>query len=87
MSNVTLIIAEKPNTAEPIARFLGLEKKSVYWEGKGYRVVGAYGHLVELFEPSQYDAKYKIWNEEDLPIIPSIFQYCVGAEEYRATRF
>lgn len=42
--------------------------------GNGYYVAWCIGHLVRLVYPDAYDLKYKIWREEDLPIIPSEFK-------------
>lgn len=67
----TLVLAEKPSVAKDLARVLGAnEKHKSYMEGPHYVVTWALGHLVELAEPEDYDAKYKTWNLEDLPIVP-----------------
>ncbi|AJY77988.1 type IA DNA topoisomerase [Paenibacillus beijingensis] len=72
----TLIIAEKPDMGRTIAAVV--EPKAVnrrtYLEGERYIVTWAIGHLVGLAEPDSYDAKYKRWNEHDLPIIPDRFK-------------
>lgn len=82
-----LIIAEKPLTAEPIAaNRKAVNKKEGYYEGNGYIVTSAYGHLVELFEPEDYDTRYKEWKLEDLPILPE-FKFKVHQEKYRRNRF
>ncbi|MFZ1806399.1 MAG: DNA topoisomerase [Cyclobacteriaceae bacterium] len=82
-----LIIAEKPLTAQPIAaNRKAVNKREGYYEGNGYIVTSAYGHLVELFEPEDYDSRYKEWKLEDLPILPD-FRYKIHEEKYRKSRF
>ncbi|HEY0653722.1 MAG TPA: DNA topoisomerase [Chryseosolibacter sp.] len=84
---MVLIIAEKPLTAEPIAaNRKASTKHDGYFEGNGYIVTSAFGHLVELFEPEDYDPRYKTWSLQDLPIIPR-FQYKIQDEPYRKKRF
>lgn len=48
--------------------------RRTYLEGEHYIITWAIGHLVTLAEPDQYDAKYKKWNDRDLPIIPQDFK-------------
>lgn len=67
----TLVLAEKPSVGRDIARVLGCQKISrSYIEGDHYIVTWALGHLIELKMPEEYDARYKVWRMEDLPIIP-----------------
>jgi DNA topoisomerase-3 len=66
-----LVLAEKPSVAKEIARVLGCNQKNKsFIEGPKHVVTWALGHLVTLAEPHDYDAKYKTWNLEDLPILP-----------------
>lgn len=68
----SLVLAEKPSVAKEIARVLGCQQKHKhYMEGPGYVVTWALGHLVTLAEPEEYDPKYKNWNLDDLPLLPS----------------
>lgn len=68
----SLVLAEKPSVAKEIARVLGCQQKHKhYMEGPGYVVTWALGHLVTLAEPEEYDPKYKSWNLDDLPLLPS----------------
>lgn len=68
----SLVLAEKPSVAKEIARVLGCgQKQKSYMEGPKYVVTWALGHLVTLAEPEEYDPKYKTWNLEDLPLLPS----------------
>ncbi len=48
--------------------------KRTYLEGDRFIITWAIGHLVTLAEPDQYDARYKRWNDQDLPIIPDKFK-------------
>lgn len=67
----SVVIAEKPSVARDIARVLQCHKKgSGFLEGDKYIVTWALGHLVTLADPETYDAKYKQWNLEDLPMLP-----------------
>ncbi|MGG2067379.1 DNA topoisomerase III [Bacillus sp. S14(2024)] len=67
----SVVIAEKPSVARDIARVLKCDKKgNGYIEGNKYIVTWALGHLVTLADPESYDAKYKNWNLEDLPMLP-----------------
>ncbi|OCA83363.1 DNA topoisomerase III [Bacillus sp. FJAT-27225] len=68
----SLVLAEKPSVAREIARVLGCRQSTKsYIEGDKYIVTWALGHLIELKMPENYDTKYKVWNLEDLPIIPN----------------
>ncbi len=67
----SLVLAEKPSVAREIARVLKCSNKQKgYIEGNHYVVTWALGHLVTLAEPDDYDAKYKQWRLEDLPMLP-----------------
>ncbi len=61
--------------ARDLARALGAaSRKTSYYEGNGYTVTWATGHLVGLAEPHQYDSRYKTWRLSDLPIIPDEYK-------------
>ena len=66
-----LVIAEKPSVGRDIARVLQCRGKG---EGFLYNdntiVSWAIGHLVSLWEPEEYDDRYKKWRMETLPIVP-----------------
>ena len=50
-----LCTAEKPSVAGDIARVVGAKNKCKgYYEGNGYLVTWAVGHLVGLAEPEAY---------------------------------
>ncbi|MCD8784946.1 DNA topoisomerase III [Staphylococcus gallinarum] len=68
----SLIIAEKPSVGIDIANSLNInEKRNGYFENNKYIVTWALGHLVTNATPEQYDAKYKEWKLNVLPIIPN----------------
>ncbi len=81
----TLLIAEKPSVGQDLARVLTgpFQKKEGYLEGPEDVVTWAVGHLVQLAEPDEYDAKYKRWRMEDLPIVPERFKLVVRDERSR----
>lgn len=67
----SVVIAEKPSVARDIANVLKCTKKgNGFLEGDKYIVTWALGHLVTLADPEAYDAKFKSWNLEDLPMLP-----------------
>jgi DNA topoisomerase-3 len=69
-----VILTEKPSVARDIARCLNIRnKRDGYFEGNGYRITWAFGHLVELKEPDDYHKEWKRWSLETLPIIPEKF--------------
>ena len=75
-----LVIAEKPSVALSIAKVIGADKREDgYLEGNGYIVSWCVGHLVELASPESYDEKYEKWRYDDLPILPSQWNYQIVA--------
>ena len=69
-----LCIAEKPSVARDLAEILGAKNKhDGYLEGNGYCVTWVFGHLCSLKDPEDYNANWKYWKLEDLPIIPPQF--------------
>ncbi len=70
-----VILAEKPSVARELAAFLNAtSRRDGYFEGNGYQVTWALGHLVELKEPSDYDPSLKTWSLDTLPFIPDEFE-------------
>ncbi len=70
-----VILTEKPAVARSIASCLNINRKyDGYFEGNGYQIVWAFGHLVELKEPDEYRSEWKRWTLESLPIIPEKFE-------------
>jgi DNA topoisomerase-3 len=69
-----VVIAEKPSVARDIASFLRAgSRHDGYFEGGGYQVTWAFGHLAELKKPEDYRPEWKSWSVADLPIIPAKF--------------
>jgi len=88
---MTVIIAEKPSLARNIVAGIQeaqggtLAKKNGYFEGGGYIVTWAFGHLFSLCDIEDYtggDPKAK-WSLDGLPCFPSEFRYKlkVGADK------
>src|SRR3954467_14500264 len=69
-----VVLAEKPSVAREIAAILGADsRREGYFEGRGYQVTWALGHLVMLKEPEDYDPALKRWSLQSLPIGPERF--------------
>lgn len=74
-----LIIAEKPSLARNICAGIGeMKKKNGYFEGCGYLVSWAFGHLfglcdIEAYNPLPDGQKY--WSMDNIPCFPSEFRY------------
>ena len=68
-----LYIAEKPSMGAEIAKCLTgpVQRRDGYLITKDGIVTWAFGHILRQAEPEEYNAKYKKWNADDLPIIPS----------------
>ena len=70
-----LILAEKPQVGRDLARVLGVSGR-----GDGslvserYVITWCIGHLVELCEPHEYDAAWKPWRLDRLPMLPRPFK-------------
>jgi DNA topoisomerase III len=81
----TLVIAEKPSVGTDLARVLKgpFKKGEGVLEGPEHVITWAVGHLVQLAEPDEYDAKFKRWRMEDLPIVPDRFKLVVRDERSR----
>lgn len=65
-----VVIAEKPALGRAIADALpGNESvRSGIIEKGEYSIIWAFGHLLTLKDPEEYDEKYKNWKMEDLPV-------------------
>ena len=67
-------IAEKKSAAESIAAVIGaLAPRDGFYEGNGYQVTWAIGHLCTLKEPHDYTEMWKRWSLSSLPMIPPRF--------------
>ncbi len=65
-----VILCEKPVIGQEIAKALpgkGTSKDGVIYK-ENYVITWAFGHLIGLKEPEDYDEEYKDWKLEDLPI-------------------
>ncbi len=70
-----VIIAEKPSVARDIAKVLDIKaSKKGCIEGRGCAVTWAFGHLVTLQEPGEYDPSLKRWSLDSLPFVPEEFK-------------
>lgn len=74
---VRLILAEKPSVAQNIAFCIGAAERvrdgnNAYYQGNGYIVTNAVGHLIGIGMPEDYG--YEKWEIETLPIFPGQFR-------------
>ncbi len=91
MSNI-LVIAEKPEVAKDISSAMIPAAK----EGKGYFygdvdgdtwvVTSAFGHLLMLCDPEDYDRKYASWKLEDLPVYFPDWELKESPDAYKKER-
>ncbi|MFB2348481.1 type IA DNA topoisomerase [Priestia megaterium] len=76
-----LIIAEKPSVSKNIADALKIKgRQDGYFEGNGYIVTWAFGHLLQLYDAKDYDDKMSTWKMENFPFIPETFKYKVKSD-------
>lgn len=77
----TVVVAEKPAVARAYAEVLGAARfVQGFWEGNGYRVTCAIGHLVQLADPGTMNPDWKAWSLEQLPLIPNGWVYAAREE-------
>ncbi len=83
-----VIITEKPSVARDIAAVLNItNKKRGYIEGRGCVVTWAFGHLVTLQEPGDYDPALKRWSLDTLPFVPDKFKLSLIKNQGVAEQF
>lgn len=71
-----LILTEKFSVASDFAKALGISKKGDgCFRNERTIITWAVGHLVELYEPEDYDDNLKKWRIDTLPLIPEKFRY------------
>lgn len=72
-----LIIAEKPSLARNIVAGIGeMKKYNSYFEGCGYIVSWAYGHLFSLCDIEDYqEDKNPKWRLDNIPCFPKQFKF------------
>ena len=76
-----LILAEKPSVSKNIADALKIRQRyDGYYEGNGYIVTWAFGHLLQLKDAKEYDEKMASWKLDHFPFIPEKFQYKVKSD-------
>lgn len=76
--SIKVIIAEKPSVAKNIADALKIKtRQDGYFEGNGYIVTWAFGHLLQLYDVKDYDENKATWAMENFPFIPEEFKYKV----------
>ena len=70
-----VVITEKPSVARDIAGVLKItDQKKGYIEGRGCAITWAFGHLVTLLDPGEYDPELRKWRLDSLPFIPAEFK-------------
>ena len=66
-----LFIAEKPSLGKAIAAELGVTQNNQNFQVCGSDVVTwCFGHLLEQYDPDDYDEAWKLWRRNSLPMIP-----------------
>ncbi|WP_101776050.1 DNA topoisomerase III [Pasteurella oralis] len=69
-----LFLCEKPSQGNDIAKVLGATKRAegcILSADQRICVTWGIGHLVEQFQPEQYNPTFKRWSFDTLPIIPT----------------
>ena len=85
---MTVCIAEKKSVAESIAKVLGaLSPRDGFFEGNGYCVTWALGHLCTLKEPHDYTEMWQRWSLGSLPMIPPKFGIKLMGERSKERQF
>jgi len=88
MPLVKVVLAEKPSVARELATYLKANsRRDGYFEGSGYQVTWALGHLVELQSPADYDAALQKWSVETLPFVPDDFQLKLRGDQRTRKQF
>ena len=76
---MVLIIAEKPSLARNIVAAIGkMTRRDGYFEGEGYIVSWAFGHLFSLADIEHYNPAPEGavgWTMENLPCFPEKFDF------------
>lgn len=79
-----LIIAEKPSLARNIVAGIGqMKKNNGYFEGLGYIVTWAFGHLFSLCDIEDYTGETSTgrWSMENIPCVPEAFRFKLKSGE------
>lgn len=74
---MVLIIAEKPSLARNICAGIGeMKRRNGYFEGNGYLVTWAFGHLFSLCDIEEYsDTAAGRWSMDNIPCFPEQFKF------------
>ena len=85
-----LIIAEKPSLARNIVAGINpkMRKTSGYYEGDGYLVTWAFGHLFSLCDIEEYGEQadaHARWTMDNLPCFPKEFRYRIKKDASKQT--
>jgi len=75
MRDKTLILCEKPSVAADFAKALQAGRREGFFESGNHVITFAFGHLLELFSPDDYDKSLGTWELSQLPILPRQFQF------------
>lgn len=90
MATMRLFLCEKPSQAKDIARVLQATRRGDgCWLGPDVTVTWCIGHLLETAPPDAYDARYKRWDLNDLPIVPERWKMLVKpktASQFKAVK-
>jgi len=77
-----LVVCEKPSVAMAVSNVIGAKtRRDGYMEGSGYIVSWCFGHLAELAGADTYDDRFKKWRYDDLPIVPSKWEYLIKEDK------
>lgn len=86
---MVLIIAEKPSLARNIMAGIGkMTKKDGYFEGGGYIITWAFGHLFSLADIESYTETTEEkprWTMENLPCFPEKFRFELKKDKNKQT--
>jgi len=78
----TLVLAEKPSVAATLAQVLKANKRNDgYFEGNGYIVTFAFGHLFELYDAKDYDESMSNWELDKFPFFPKEYKYKIKTDK------
>lgn len=65
----------------------GCIKNKDYFESDNYIITSLFGHLIELYKMEDYNKEYKVWNIEDLPFFPDVFEWKLKNQKGIRERF
>lgn len=85
---MVLIIAEKPSLARNIVSSIGeMKKAGSYYEGNGYIVTWAFGHLFSLCDIEDYTGPTSTgrWSMENIPCFPQKFNFQLRKDANKQT--